>query len=501
MSNDIESIEQATEAERNELASLAPEDEKIRNALWEQTLKELAALNPIEYDRRRDEAARTLRIRVRILDDEIAKRRPKPQSSNGNGAGRTILLNDPESWPAPVDGATLLDDIGKMFERYVILPVGAAVALALWILHTYTLDANEQTPYIAITSPEMRCGKSRLLQIMRTLASRALSAANITTAAVYRTIEAYKPTLLIDEADSFLGANEELRGVLNSGFERTGSVIRNVGDNHEPRQFATWCAKAIAKIGKLTGTLHDRSIEIAMRRKKAEEKVERLRESRLMRTNEELRRKCVRWAEDNLGALEQADPSMPETMNDREADCWRPLFAIADRVGGVWPERVRVAACAMAEDGKDMSVTVQLLADIHSIFGTPQKLTSEALVKELAEMEDRPWAEWGKSGKPISKIQLAGLLKPFGIKPGPIRIGSSVLNGYKREQFDDAFARYIPNQNPTSLQPVPDVDFSAISKRYTVSDVGFQNKLEPVPVVDCNDVGVQNGEIRDEERI
>ena len=99
--------------------------------------------------------------------------------------------------------------------------------------------------------------------------------------------------------DSFLRENEELRGVLNSGFERNGSVIRNVGDNHEPRQFATWCAKAIAKIGKLTGTLHDRSIEIAMRRKKAEEKVERLRESRLMRTNEELSQCDCAWSDTN----------------------------------------------------------------------------------------------------------------------------------------------------------------------------------------------------------
>ena len=288
-----EHINQATSEEVEELANQA-----VKNALLEQTFTELAALNPIEYDRRRDEAAKTLGIRVSTLDAEVEKRRRKPDPGS-NGEGRKILLADIEPWAESVDGAALLDDIRKIFERYVILPAGAAVMLALWILHTYTLDANEQTPYVAITSPEMRCGKSRVLQIMRTLASRTLSAANITAAAVYRTIEAYKPTLLIDEADSFLRENEELRGVLNSGFERNGSVIRNVGDNHEPRQFATWCAKAIAKIGKLTGTLHDRSIEIAMRRKKAEEKVERLRESRLMRTNEELRQCDCAWSDTN----------------------------------------------------------------------------------------------------------------------------------------------------------------------------------------------------------
>ena len=166
-----------------------------------------------------------------------------------------------------------------------------------------------------------------------------------------------------------------------------------------------------------------------MRRKKAEEKVERLRESRLMRTNEELRRKCARWAEDNLEALEQADPSMPEAMNDREADCWRPLLAIADRICGDWPEQARAAAKALVKDNDDTSTGVQLLADIRTIFGTAEKLTSEVIVDELAKMEDRPWTEWSK-GKPMSKAQLARQLGRFDIVPRTIRIGGQTAKGY-----------------------------------------------------------------------
>ena len=125
-----EHINQATAEEVEELANQA-----VKNALLEQTFTELAALNPIEYDRRRDEAAKTLGIRVSTLDAEVEKRRRKPDPGS-NGEGRKILLADIEPWAESVDGAALLDDIRKIFERYVILPAGAAVMLALWILHT-----------------------------------------------------------------------------------------------------------------------------------------------------------------------------------------------------------------------------------------------------------------------------------------------------------------------------------------------------------------------------
>jgi putative DNA primase/helicase len=75
-------------------------------------------------------------------------------------------------------------------------------------------------------------------------------------------------SLLVDEADSFLGEKEELRGILNSGHTRDAAyVVRTVGDEHEPRRFSTWAAKAVAMIGHLPDTLADRSIIIPMRRR------------------------------------------------------------------------------------------------------------------------------------------------------------------------------------------------------------------------------------------
>jgi len=130
------------------------------------------------------------------------------------------------------------------------LPAHAATAVALWVLHAHVFAAWFVTPIVAITSPVKRCGKSNLLIVLDALIPRSLMASNVTPAVIYRAIEAFGPSLLIDEADTFLPDNRELRGVLNSGHtRRTAYVLRCDGDSHDPRRFSTWCPKAIALIG------------------------------------------------------------------------------------------------------------------------------------------------------------------------------------------------------------------------------------------------------------
>jgi putative DNA primase/helicase len=266
----------------------------------DQWLQYLALLTPIDYDRRREAVAKRLSIRVQTLDDSVAKLRPK----TGTETKGTILLHEPEPWPSPVDGGELLNAVRAIFEKYAILPAGAAVMLPLWVIHTYLLDASDVSPYVVITSPEKQCGKTIVLQLLQALVYRPLPASNITAAAVFRTIEAFKPTLLIDEADSFMRHNEELRGVLNSGHRRSMAYcIRTTGDNHEPKRFATWCPKAIALIGKLPTTLEDRSIPVLMRRKSRDEKVQRIRDKFLREETAEARCKAVRWARRTISEL------------------------------------------------------------------------------------------------------------------------------------------------------------------------------------------------------
>ncbi len=197
--------------------------------------------------------------------------------------------------------------------------------MALWILHAWALDAAYVSPFLMFASPEMRCGKSTALALLNWTAPRTAIASNISPAATYRYIEAACPTLLIDEADTFVRDNEELRGILNSGHSRdTAHVIRLIGDAHEPKEFSTWAAKAIAAIGKLAATLRDRAVVIPMRRKKPAERVAKLR-GREDETFTTLRRKAARWSSDNAVSLRAARP-VPEELNDRAADNWEPSW-------------------------------------------------------------------------------------------------------------------------------------------------------------------------------
>jgi putative DNA primase/helicase len=309
--------------------------------------------------------------------------------------------------------------------------------------------ASPITPRLAITSAEKRCGKSTLLRAMSALVSKPLAASNITAAAIFRTVEACQPTLLIDEADTFLPENEELRGILNSGHARDGAVIRLVGDDHEPRQFSTWAPSAVAAIGELPGTIADRSVIIRMERQRPTDRKVPLRLDKLDALKS-LARRVARWAADNRTALAEADPDVPAGLHDRAADNWRPLLAIADAAGGRWPEAARYAALALSGGGDAPSSNREkLLGDIRAVFVARgvDRLSSADLCGALAGMEDRPWPEW-RQGKPITPRQIASLLAPLAVSPGTIRLGSDTAKGYLLDQFADAFARYLPEEAP-----------------------------------------------------
>lgn len=377
----------------------------------------------------------------------VTTSKPKPEKADKPKQGREVLFEEPEPWADPVDGAELLDAVAGTFERYIALPEHASEALALWVLHAFTFEAWFASPFLGITSPEKRCGKTLLLIVVGALVPRRMFASNVTPAVLFRAIEKYKPTLLIDEADTFVRDNEELRGVLNSGHTKTtATVIRAVGDDHDPRAFSTWCAKAIALIGKLPGTLDDRAIEIRMRRRMPGEQVERLRQDRIDGECAQGRRQALRWATDHLDNLRHADPQVPAALHDRAADCWRPLLAIADAAGGTWPARAREAALALSGTPDEEAATTRLLRDIKDVFAEaddPEVMPSSTIIEKLIAIEDAPWPEWSK-GKPLSPAKLARMLGGYSIYPyGNLRIGTKVVKGYRRAAFLEAWERYV----------------------------------------------------------
>ena len=354
----------------------------------------------------------------------------------------------PEPWPEPVDGRALLSELANCFTRYLVLPRYAAHTMALWIIHTYTWHLGRTAAYFALLSPEKRCGKTTALSIVNVLAHRALAASNVTPAALFRVIERDKPTLLIDEADSFVGQNEELRGILNAGYTRdTAFVIRTVGEAYEPRRFNVFGVKLFAGIGKLPGTLADRCIIIHMHRKRVGDVVERFREL----DGEELRRKCVRWVQDNTAQLIDANPTGSDSLNDRAADLWRPLFAIADLAGGNWPDIARRAALEFSGRVEDESINVKLLAACRSYFmeHTADRTLTKELLTFLNAQEEEPWCTFNR-GEAMTARQLADRLKFYEVRSRTIREGTDRAKGYHREDFADAFGRYLPPPSPSN---------------------------------------------------
>jgi putative DNA primase/helicase len=414
------------------------------------TITQLAALPPLEYERERESAAERMGCRVSILDRLVAAARG---GDAGPGQGRALDLRAPEPWPEPVDGAALLNGIVTEIRRYVVFGAPAADAVALWAAATHDFNRFVIFPRLLINAPEKGCGKTTLLDAISRLVPRPLPADNITAAALFRTIEAARPTLLLDEADTYLRDNEDLRGLLDSGHRRDGSVIRTVGDTFEPRRFSTFAPVALAAIGRLPGTIEDRSIKIEMRRRRPDEHVIALRLDRTGKLDE-LARRAARWALDHAEALGEADPEMPAGIYNRMADNWRPAFAVADLAGGQWPDRARWAAVELIGDGEDTaSAKVLLLADLRELFTHEPSavLFTREILDILHKDETRPWPEW-KNGRPITDRQLAALLKEHKIKPKTVRRGDVTEKGYKLEWFEDVFARYLQPPSVTASQ-------------------------------------------------
>ena len=434
MNDEVETLGQALECEQ-----------------WDIRIAELAKLHPIEYDRIRETEAEALSCQKTTLDSLVRAAR------KGEGRLQGKPIEFPEVKPAgePVDGKELLDALAAIYRRYIILPAHADTLLALWTIHTYAIDAANISPYVATVSPTPECGKTTCLRVMHAIAWRAVLASNISSSALYRVICEHHPTLLIDEMDSFADEKSELRNVLNGGHTRGAHVIRSVGDDHDPRQFDTYGAKSLAAIGKLSPTLSSRSIQVRLRRKKASEKVDKL-PLEGPPNAKTLSRQCLRWVNDNRRELRAQDPFIPPGLNNRNADNWSVLFAIAELAG--WTEKAHKAAEALSSQYEEDVAGILLLADAKTVFGDDDRIHSETFVDRLLAIEDGPWSDWSR-GKAITANRVAKLLAQFDIRPKQLRIGPRNRNGYAREAFEDAWARYLSRPpkvgptSPTTLQP------------------------------------------------
>ena len=467
-------------------------------------LSKLRAEGPANWQRARS----MLKAIDGVMIGDLDRMTAPAGGENGDGKqGRPIEWNDPEPWPEPVAGAALLNEIASFIARYVSLPVELADTVTLWIVVTWIHSRLDISPFLNLTSATKRCGKSLLLEVLGEFVYRPLPVGGkVTSAALFRVIEAHAPTLLLDEADTYLRDDDELRGVVN-GSQRQSSayILRSVGDDHEPRQFVTWCPKAIAGIGGLPDTVLDRSIVLRLERRPPNVPLASWRDRDKSAVGT-LRRKLDRWISDfeanivaGLSAVE-----FPSGLHDRARDAWEALLAIGNAAGGDWVgpsgRAWRACECVMAGTaGEESGARETLLADLRTIFeaeGWPAAIGSKAILDKLTAMEGRPWGEWSR-GKQLSAHQLSKLLKPFEVRPRKVRVSgeSGTVQGYTLTALRPVWDRYQPD---TPIPPGADPEHRNNPLKQAVScdhetehahgHVPVPDRTKPYETRDCSDV-------------
>ena len=284
-----------------------------------------------------------------------------PAGGEGNGKqGREMEWPDPDPCPDPVDGARMLSDIAAFIRRHVWIDELEADALALWAVMTWIHDRLEISTFANLTSATKRCGKSLLLELLGELVYRPQPlSGQVTGAVLFRMVELHAPTLMLDEADTYIRDDEAVRGIVNGSQRRALAYIpRCVEPDYQPRLFRTWCPKLIAGIGGIPDTIRDRSLVVRLERKPASERVSPWRE-RDREAVEAMRGQVARWAGDNAGRIVAALPAVvfPDALHDRARDAWESLLAIANggrrRVGRAGRARVEgVRALRRGERGR-----------------------------------------------------------------------------------------------------------------------------------------------------
>lgn len=341
-------------------------------------------------------------------------------------------------------GIHIYEVLCSTIDRFIYCEPYQNTTIALWAIKSWCMSAFKVAPILAITAFTKGAGKSQLLNLIGCLCHNPVSTSNITPAALFRYIEQNKPTMLIDEADTFLSRSEDLRGILNAGFESTGCVIRCVGQDSEPTEFNVFCPKVIAGIGNLPSTIQSRSIVINMYRKPAHIEKEKLRKANEIEF-EWIKQLLSEWANSHIELLMKHEPQQLDRLSDRQKDCWEPLLSIAELLGDEIAQEARNAAIEICKINSDEPhINELMLLDIRRVFVEQKidRLPTIDLINALCEDDEAAWRYLNKGGK-ITPRQLAQILKQFSISSKQIRFGEQTKKGYDIVDFQECFSKYL----------------------------------------------------------
>lgn len=361
------------------------------------------------------------------------------------------LTNDQvDPWHEPVAGTVLLEELRSAYHRFIYQPDHYHHVDAVCTLLSYCYDIFDFLPILLLTSPEPECGKTRKQELYNAHWHAPFRTGNSTSAVLFRAIEKYHPSILIDEFDSLSeDQRQAIFNIINNGYQKglKAHRVETIGKKFEIMEYDCFGLKAIAAIKASTfpKATVSRSICMRMNRPPNGERAPRFRASKYDGTD--LKRKCVRWVEDHSEQLRVTEVEMPEELSDRQMDIWEPLFIIAKVAGGEWPEKIRSAALSLrgVNDGEVQPIGNQLLAHIHKYFMETgnDRVSSADLCKWLNELDDAGYSNWSHS-KGIAQVRLAKELKNYDVFPDSIRLAEGgTKKGYLRVWFGNAFNRYL----------------------------------------------------------
>jgi hypothetical protein len=355
---------------------------------------------------------------------------------------------DSESAKVPLlSGSNLVRKLELFFKKRVILPQGLALVIALWVIGTYLADVFDCFPYLCMTSPTKRCGKTILSELIGLVSARSKTTVNVSEAALFRMIKKFRPTIIMDEAETLSNRKSEraqfLLSLLNAGHRKNANVIRCVGPDYEVTEFPVYCPKVLLAIGNPPDTFRDRSVIVSMRRKRKDETVARYRYREVSQKGQRRAMLTEAWAQVHRKEVDaEYQDQLLDFLEDREADNWAPLFAIAavaipDRLEELKQIAVGLGSAKNALDLDDSEV-IRLLSDIRHVFALRKwkAIGTDRLISELVSLDESPWEE-------LTPTKLARMLRPFNVSSRQIWLGDKNVRGYKHDDFKSVFDSYL----------------------------------------------------------
>lgn len=416
----------------------------------------LAVMDALAYERSRVAAAEHLKLEPARLDVLVKKIQQKIEDNKNKAhAIAGPLTKEHEPWPHPVNLSDVLSEIYQVYKDFVVAKTEVLIAATLWVALTYVFRIFDTLPIAFVTSPDKRSAKTRFLTISAAFCNKPLIASNITPVTLFRLLAQESPTLLIDEADTFMNSNESFRGILNAGHTKKAAFVyrlEKVDFYTKVVEYNVFSPKMIASIGNQADTIMDRSIRLELLRKLETEKVRPMYEFDAA-ASDVVCQKLARFSSDAKDALENCRPIYLEGLNDRAKDIWQPILAIAEYAGSDWLEMAKHAALEIS--GKEVDVQSKesvMLAAISKAVSLKKvkRITVHELMDLIADDSEVEWSPYSKT-RDLKSREMTKILRKFGVHSKTIRVGAAgsegTAKGYSVDQFGDVFSRYVDADN------------------------------------------------------